>query len=294
MILVYFVCSWMKFGSLEWCVVIVGGGMVVQELIYDFEVQLDNDICICGIFDDWFNDCLLLVVVGYLKLGNICVLVEFVCFVWIDMFIVCILLCVEQCVLELFKEFWVLFVDICFLVYIDKVWFWDCGMLFIGVVLFVDVVEKLIVDWDMVVKWVFDLFFVSFVIVCLFLFMIVVVIVIKLDSKGFVLFWQKCYGFNNEIILVLKFCFMYVEMVDLDVKKVVIKGDLCVIWVGCFIWKMLIDELLQLFNVLVGSLFFVGFCFYVVNVYMDDKIWDDVVDGYFVCYKVKFGVIGWV
>ena len=41
--------------------------------------------------------------------------------------------------------------------------------------------------------------------------MLLVALAIKLDSRGPVLFKQKRYGFNNELIEVYKFRSMYVE-----------------------------------------------------------------------------------
>ena len=284
---------WMKSGSLERRAVIVGGGTAAAELIHDLEAQPDNDIRICGIFDDRANDRSPPVVAGYPKLGNISALVEFARLARIDMLIVCIPLRAEKRVLELLKKLWVLPVDIRLSAHTDKVRFRDRGASFIGTVPFVDVIEKPIADWDMVAKRIFDIVFATLAIVALFPVMIATAIAIKLDSKGPVLFRQKRYGFNNEIIEVLKFRSMYTDMSDPDAKKVVTKGDPRVTKVGRFIRKTSIDELPQLFNVLAGSLSLVGPRPHAVNAHTDNKTWDDVVDGYFARHKVKPGVTGW-
>lgn len=293
MMLAYLARGWTRSGRLERRAVIVGGGTAAQELIHDLEAQPDNDIRICGIFDDRSNDRSPAVVAGYPKLGNISALVEFARLARIDMLIVCIPLRAEQRVLELLTELWILPVDIRLSAHTDKVRFRDRGTSFIGAVPFVDVVEKPIADWDMVAKRVFDLFFASVAIVCLFPLMIAAAIAIKLDSKGPVLFRQKRYGFNNEIISILKFRSMYTDMADPDAKTVVTKGDPRVTRVGRFIRKTSIDELPQLFNVLAGSLSLVGPRPHAVNAHTDNKTWDDVVDGYFARHKVKPGVTGW-
>jgi len=284
---------WMNSGRLERRAIIVGGGTAAQELIHDLEAQSDNDIRICGIFDDRSNDRSPPVVAGYPKLGNISALVEFARLARIDMLIVCIPLRAEQRVLELLKKLWILPVDIRLSAHTDKVRFRNRNASFIGTVPFVDVVAKPIADWDMVAKRVFDLVFATAAIIALFPVMIAAAIAIKLDSKGPILFRQKRYGFNNEIIEILKFRSMYTDMADPDAKKVVTKGDPRVTKVGRFIRKSSIDELPQLFNVLAGSLSLVGPRPHAVNAHTDNKTWDDVVDGYFARHKVKPGVTGW-
>ena len=65
------------------------------------------------------------------------------------------------------------------------------------------------------------------------------------------LFRQKRYGFNNELIEVFKFRSMYVDQCDATAAKLVTKDDPRVTRVGRFIRKTSIDELPQLFNVAV-------------------------------------------
>ena len=89
--------------------------------------------------------------------------------------------------------------------------------------------------------------------------MALVAIAIKLDSRGPVLFKQKRYGFNNELIEVYKFRSMYVEATDATAAKLVTKDDPRVTRVGRFIRKTSLDELPQLFNVVLkGNLSLVG------------------------------------
>jgi len=284
---------WMESGRLERRAIIVGGGTAAADLIHELESQSDNDIRICGIFDDRANDRSPPVVAGYPKLGNISALVEFSRLARIDMLIVCIPLRAEQRVLQLLRRLWVLPVDIRLSAHTDKIRFRNRGASFIGTVPFVDVVEKPITDWDMVAKRVFDVVFASLALIALFPIMIAAAIAIKLDSKGPVFFRQKRYGFNNEIIDVLKFRSMYTEMADPDAKSVVTRNDSRVTRVGRFIRKSSIDELPQLFNVLRGDLSLVGPRPHAVNAHTDNHTWDEVVDGYFARHKVKPGVTGW-
>lgn len=284
---------YMDSGRLERRAIIVGGGTAAADLIHELESQPENDIRICGIFDDRNNDRSPAVVAGYPKLGNIAALVEFCRLARIDMLIVCIPLRAEKRVLELLRRLWVLPVDIRLSAHTDKMKFRNRGASFIGSVPFVDVVEKPITDWDMVAKRVFDLFFASLSLIVLSPVMLITAIAIKLDSKGPVIFRQKRYGFNNEVIEILKFRSMYTEQADPEAKKVVTKGDCRVTKVGRFIRKSSIDELPQLINVLRGELSLVGPRPHAVNAHTDNHTWDTVVDGYFARHKVKPGVTGW-
>ena len=70
--------KWARDGTMERRAVIVGGGKPAEKLIRALERQHDNDIRICGIFDDRDDSRSPPIVAGYPKLGNVAELVEFV------------------------------------------------------------------------------------------------------------------------------------------------------------------------------------------------------------------------
>jgi len=87
--------------------------------------------------------------------------------------------------------------------------------------------------------------------------MLAVAVAIKLDSAGPVLFRQTRHGFNERPFGIYKFRSMTV-MENGDVVRQAQKGDARVTRVGYWIRRLSIDELPQLFNVLIGDMSLVG------------------------------------
>ena len=109
----------------------------------------------------------------------------------------------------------------------------------------------------MVAKRVFDLIFVVPGLVLLFPFFMLVSLLIKLDSKGPVLFKQTRVGMGGKSFQVLKLRTMVVD-VEQQGDKITIGGDPRITKAGIFLRKYKLDELPQLFNVLIGEMSLVG------------------------------------
>ena len=71
------------------------------------------------------------------------------------------------------------------------------------------------------------------------------------------------------------------------------RNDPRVTRVGRFIRKTSIDELPQFFNALLGTLSLVGPRPHAVAAQSHNKLYTEVVDGYFARHRVKPGVTGW-
>ncbi len=215
---------WARNGVMERRAVIVGGGKAAETLIRSLEKQADNDIRICGIFDDRDDTRSPPIVAGYPKLGNISELIEFARAARIDMLIVSLPLTAESRVLSMLKKLWVLPVDIRLSAHSSELRFRPRAYSFIGSVPMLDIFDKPINDWDSVAKRAFDVVFSLLGIAVFSPIMILTAIAIKLDSKGPVLFRQKRHGFNNEVIDVYKFRSMYADQSDPTAKRAVTKG----------------------------------------------------------------------
>jgi len=165
---------------------------------------------------------------------------------------------------------------------------------YIGGVPVIDVFDKPIADWDVLIKMVFDRVVGALALIALSPVLLATAIAVKLDSRGPILFKQRRYGFNNELIEVYKFRSMYVDQLDQTASKLVTKGDPRVTRVGRFIRKTSIDELPQLFNVVFrGNLSLVGPRPHAVHAKAENQQYEQVVDGYFARHRMRPGITGW-
>lgn len=87
---------------------------------------------------------------------------------------------------------------------------------------------------------------------------ILLILVIKIDSRGPILFKQKRVGKNKEYFMIWKFRTMKIETPKNTPTHLLENPDQWITRVGKFLRKTSLDELPQLFNILAGKMSFVG------------------------------------
>ncbi len=281
-------------GRLARRTVLVGGGGAADSLLNQLATQPQPDLQILGIFDDRTDERSPAVVAGFPKLGTVDDLIAFSRRTRIDLIIFTLPITAEARILQMLGKLWVLPIDIRLAAHMNKLHFRPHAYSYIGSVPLIDIFDKPIAGWDIILKYAFDKIVGSLCLILLAPIMALVAIAVKLDSKGPVLFRQKRYGFNNEIVEVFKFRSMRTDMLDFNAATLVTKDDPRVTRVGRFIRKTSLDELPQLFNVVFkGNLSLVGPRPHALHAKAAERQYDEVVDGYFARHRVSPGITGW-
>lgn len=117
----------------------------------------------------------------------------------------------------------------------------------------------------------------------------IIAVMITLDSPGPALFLQTRRGFNGKRFKILKFRTM-TTLDDGPTVKQAQRNDSRVTPVGLWLRKTSIDELPQLFNVLVGNMSIVGPR---PHAAAHDDYYSDLIGRYAFRHKMKPGITGW-
>lgn len=119
-----------------------------------------------------------------------------------------------------------------------------------------------------------------------------VALLVKLESKGPVIFRQNRVGRGNRMFQIMKFRSMRVETTDANGNRSASRDDDRITKVGRFIRATSIDELPQLFNVLIGDMSLVGPRPHALGSLAGDHSFWDVDEQYWIRHALKPGITG--
>jgi len=122
--------------------------------------------------------------------------------------------------------------------------------------------------------------------------LLLITILIKLDSPGPVLFRQKRYGLNNQLIEVLKFRTMRQDMCDPTASQLTRRNDPRVTRIGAFLRRTSLDELPQFLNVLYGEMSVVGPRPHATAAKAAGLLYQEAVPNYDCRHRMKPGITG--
>ena len=119
--------------------------------------------------------------------------------------------------------------------------------------------------------------------------MLAIAIAMKLTSPGPIIFKQRRYGLNGEVLYVWKFRSMTVCEDGVNVPQAK-RGDTRITPLGAFLRRTSLDELPQFFNVLQGTMSIVGPRPHAIA---HNEEYRRLIHGYMLRHKVKPGITGW-
>jgi len=151
------------------------------------------------------------------------------------------------------------------------------------------VCESPIVGLNSLFKRLFDLAVGGVALLALSPIMVLIALGIRLESAGPILFRQRRYGLDGRQIVVWKFRSMTV-VEDGSVVRQATRDDKRITRLGAFLRRTSLDELPQLFNVIIGSMSLVGPRPHAVA---HNEEYRGLIKGYMVRHKVKPGITGW-
>nr|WP_181704254.1 sugar transferase [Chthonobacter albigriseus] len=146
--------------------------------------------------------------------------------------------------------------------------------------------------WQFAIKRSLDFLLALAALIALAPLLLTIAAIIRLTSRGPVLFSQERVGLGNETFRIFKFRSMYTDRCDLSGVAQTTENDPRVTPIGRFIRRTSIDELPQLLNVLKGDMSLVGPRPHVPGMLAAGVPYDELVPNYGLRHIVRPGLTG--
>jgi len=144
--------------------------------------------------------------------------------------------------------------------------------------------------WGAHVKRAEDVVLTLLLLVCLAPVLLLIALLVKIDSRGPVLFRQERYGFNNNRIVIYKFRSMHHDPNPDPSVPQARRNDPRVTRFGAILRRTSLDELPQLLNVLRGDMSLIGPR---PHPTAHNEKYAHLINGYLARHRMKPGITGW-
>jgi Undecaprenyl-phosphate glucose phosphotransferase len=273
-------------------IAIVGAGNEGQRLIARLRAGQDKSVVIRGVFDDRKSR-LPGSVCGLAVLGTTDDLLHFARYAPVDEVVIALPLDAECRLRSLCDKMKALAVDVRLSLEPLAETFQVRYMGYVGDVPVLEVVDRPLKNWRGIAKFLEDKLLGSFLLVLAGPLMVLIMILIKMDSHGPAFFIQKRFGYNNQVIRVLKFRTMHVDRADPSGAKRTVRNDPRITRLGRILRLLSLDELPQLINVVRGDMSLVGPRPHAIAMKTGDCLYCEAIEQYSHRHRVKPGITGW-
>ena len=280
---------WQHQGRLVRKVAVIGAGEQGQRLVRHLIADRDRGLELIGVFDDRETR-VPADVDGLTVLGTVDDLLALTRLQRIDLIIVALPWRAEERLLQVMRKLKTVPTDVRLCPEGVAYQFHRHGVSHVGGISMLNIFERPLSNWNRVIKAFEDRVLAATILLLISPLLLVIAALIKVTSPGPVLYRQKRFGFNNEVIAVWKFRTMYHGRPESQSVPQATRGDPRVTPLGAFLRHTSLDELPQFINVVQGDMSIVGPRPHAVA---HNEKFATMLDQYLARHNVKPGITGW-